>query len=75
MIGLVLEGGGAKGAYHIGVFRALDELNIGLDGVVGTSIGAINGAMIAQGDGPRAWEIWAQIRSSDIFNIRAEKSL
>lgn len=72
MIGLVLEGGGAKGAYHIGVFRALEELKIQLDGVVGTSIGAINGAMIVQGDGVRAWDIWAQIRNSDLFNIRAE---
>ena len=44
MIGLVLEGGGAKGAYHIGAYRALSELGIQIDGVVGTSIGAINAA-------------------------------
>ncbi len=72
MIGLVLEGGGAKGAYHIGVFRALQELDVQLSGVVGTSIGAINGAMIAQGDGEKAWQLWSQIHNSDIFDIRQE---
>lgn len=72
MIGLVLEGGGAKGAYHIGVFRALQELNIEIDGVVGTSIGSINGALIAQGDGEKAWQIWSQIHNSDVFAIRRD---
>ena len=68
-IGLALEGGGAKGAYHIGAYRALLEQGICLDGVVGTSIGAINGAMIAQGDGEAAWDIWATMQSSLLFDI------
>jgi NTE family protein len=69
MIGLVLEGGGAKGAYHIGAYRALSELGIQIDAVVGTSIGAINGAIIAQGDGHKAWDIWAGMQNSTVFEI------
>lgn len=46
-IGLVLSGGGAKGAYHVGVVRALNEMNIGIDMISGASIGALNGAVLA----------------------------
>ncbi len=46
MRGLVLEGGGAKGCYQIGAYKALVEMGITFDYVVGTSIGAINAAMI-----------------------------
>lgn len=58
MIGLVLQGGGAKGGYHIGVWKALKELGIEIGAVTGTSVGALNGAMIAQGDYDKAYEIW-----------------
>jgi NTE family protein len=44
---LVLQGGGALGAYQVGVYRALHERGIAVDWVIGTSIGAINGALIA----------------------------
>jgi NTE family protein len=44
---LVLQGGGALGAYQAGVFQAIHEANIGVDWICGTSIGAINGALIA----------------------------
>jgi NTE family protein len=44
---LVLQGGGALGAYQAGVFETLDQSGITLDWVVGTSIGAINAAIIA----------------------------
>ena len=49
---LVLQGGGALGAYQVGVYQALDQFGIDLDWVVGTSIGAINAAIIA--GSPRA---------------------
>ena len=49
---LVLQGGGALGAYQIGVYEALHEAGIEPDWVIGTSIGAINGAIIA-GNAPR----------------------
>lgn len=46
---LVLSGGGAKGVYHIGVWKALRELDIQVDAFMGTSIGAIIAALLAQG--------------------------
>lgn len=73
MIGLVLEGGGAKGAYHIGVYKALMEMGIHLDGAVGTSIGAVNAAMIVQGQGEVAWDIWSNLNSSSVFDVDDEK--
>ena len=51
-VGLVLSGGGAKGAAHLGVIRALEENNIPIDYVTGTSIGAVVGAMYATGWSP-----------------------
>lgn len=44
---LVLQGGGALGAYQVGVYQALHEAGIEPDWVIGTSIGAINGAIVA----------------------------
>src|SRR5262245_39794114 len=51
-VALVLAGGGAKGAAHIGVLRVLDELHIPVDCVVGTSMGALVGAVYASGVEP-----------------------
>lgn len=48
-IGLVLSGGGAKGLYHIGVIKALEENDIPIDYISGTSMGAIIGALYAAG--------------------------
>jgi Patatin-like phospholipase len=45
--GLVLEGGGAKGAYKLGCLRAFREQAISFDAIAGTSIGALNGALLA----------------------------
>ena len=49
---LVLQGGGALGAYQVGVYQALHEAGIEPDWVIGTSVGAINGALIA-GNAPQ----------------------
>ncbi len=51
-VGLVLSGGGAKGITHIGVIRALEENNIPIDYVAGTSMGAIIGSLYAMGYSP-----------------------
>lgn len=51
-VGLVLSGGGTKGAAHIGVIKALEENNIPIDYVTGTSIGAIIGSLYAMGYTP-----------------------
>lgn len=62
MYGLVLEGGGARGSYHIGAYKALEDLGITdeISVVTGTSIGSINGAMIVQGDADYAEKMWRE---------------
>lgn len=67
--GLILAGGGAKGSYQLGVWRALREMNIKITAVAGTSVGAINGAMVAQGDFDTACEVWGNIDYNVIFNF------
>jgi NTE family protein len=67
--GIVLEGGGAKGAYHIGACKALVELGIKIKGVAGTSVGALNGAMIAQKEIDKAYNLWYNISYSKVINI------
>ena len=52
-VGLVLSGGGAKGITHIGIIQALEENDIPIDYVTGTSIGAIIGALYAMGYTPQ----------------------
>jgi NTE family protein len=51
-VGLVLGGGGAKGAAHVGVLKVLEELRIPVDCIAGTSMGAIVGGMYASGMSP-----------------------
>jgi len=67
MRGLAFEGGGAKGAYQIGVVKALLEKGYKFDGFVGTSMGAVNAAVIAQGDFDKAIELWMNISIVKIF--------
>lgn len=69
MYGLVLEGGGAKGSYHIGVYKALRESGIRIKGIVGTSIGALNGAMIVQNDYDRCYDLWNKITYSMVADV------
>jgi NTE family protein len=69
MYGLVLEGGGAKGAYHIGALKALKELNIEIEAVAGTSIGAMNGAMFVQDKLDIAYDYWYNISTSKVLDI------
>ncbi|HEY8363402.1 MAG TPA: patatin-like phospholipase family protein [Tissierellaceae bacterium] len=72
MYGLVLEGGGARGSYHIGVYKALMEEGIEIKGVVGTSVGALNGAMIVQGDYDKCYELWNKITYSMVVDVNDE---
>lgn len=65
---LTLAGGGAKGAYEIGVYRALDELGFGFDIITGTSIGAVNGAMLVQGDDKVAMELWESLTIDKVMS-------
>ena len=67
--GLVLEGGGAKGAYQIGAWKALKEAGIHIKGIAGTSVGALNGALIAMDDFEKAEKIWETIRYSRVMDV------
>lgn len=69
MTGLVLEGGGARGAYQIGAFRALQEIGIEIKGIAGTSVGALNGAMIAQGELEKAYQLWWDLNPARVFSL------
>lgn len=73
MLGVALEGGGAKGAYQVGAVRALVEKGYKIDAVAGTSIGALNAAMIVQGDIEKLCELWSNINFSDIFDLEDSK--
>ena len=65
-VGLVMSGGGAKGITHIGVIKALEENNIPIDYVAGTSMGAIVGGMYAMGFSTE--QMIAVLKSNDFKN-------
>ena len=66
---LVLSGGGSRGAYQAGVWQALREMGIPIHMVTGSSVGAINGAAIAQGAFAQAQELWRQLETSQVFDV------
>lgn len=68
---LVLGGGGAKGAYEIGAIAALEELGIRAGSVYGTSVGALNAAMYAQGAMDRAQALWENLQLSDVVSAES----
>ena len=70
---IALEGGGAKGAYEVGVWRALDEADVRFDAVAGTSVGALNGAMMVMGELEQALRLWENIRFSQVFDADDEQ--
>jgi len=67
--GLVLGGGGARGAYQIGVWKALLEKDIQLEVITGTSVGGLNGALIAQGNYDQAVTLWEEIETDKVLDI------
>ncbi len=66
---IALEGGGAKGAYQVGAWRALEEAGIRYNAVAGTSVGALNGAMMAMRDLENAEKLWRDMRFSQVMNV------
>lgn len=66
---MVLSGGGSRGAYQIGVWQALNELGIEIDVACGTSVGAINSAMIAQNSFDLAVNLWKTMETEMIFDV------
>lgn len=72
-IGLVLAGGGAKGAYQSGVVKYLAEIDFAPLMIAGTSIGALNGAILASGTSfkqaaDRLWQLWKELGEANIIN-------
>lgn len=71
--GIVLEGGGAKGAYQVGAWQALKEAGIKIKGIAGTSVGALNGAMMCMDDLERAERVWSHLTYSQVMDVEDQK--
>lgn len=76
-VGLVLAGGGARGAYQIGVWKALIELGIDkyISVVSGTSIGAVNAMLFQQGNYDLAEEFWCSVKKEQLLPIDEKELL
>lgn len=70
--GLVLAGGGARGGYEIGVWRALRELGIPIKAIAGTSVGALNGAIMVQDDFEKACDMWTSLSLENVIKVEEE---
>ena len=74
-IGLVLSGGGARGAAHIGVLKVLDDLHVPIDAIAGTSMGAVVGGLYASGFSARDIEsIMTSVNWQDAFRDRPPRT-
>ena len=69
---IALEGGGAKGAYEVGVWKALDEVGVKYHAIAGTSVGALNGAMMVSKDLDKAVHLWENVKFSQVFDADDE---
>ena len=69
--GLVLAGGGAKGAYQLGAWKAMREIGVTFNAVAGVSIGSINGALVVQDDYLTAEALWQSVSLEKGINIEA----
>ena len=69
--GVVLCGGGAKGAYQIGVWKALKKLKFNPEVVTGTSVGALNGSLMVMDDFKKAYDTWMNIDMKQIFSFKS----
>ena len=67
--GIVLEGGGAKGSYQIGAWKALKEAGLRIRGIAGVSVGSLNGALICMDDLEKAEYIWENISYSKVMDV------
>ncbi|MCK5811816.1 MAG: patatin-like phospholipase family protein [Clostridiales bacterium] len=70
---IALGGGGAKGAYQIGVWKALRELDIEIETVLGTSVGAINAAAFAMGNYKQAKKLWKELDYSTVISLKKQQ--
>ena len=70
--GIVFDGGGGRGAYQIGAWKALREAGVKINAVAGTSVGALNGALLCMDDIELAEDLWENITYSDVMAIDDE---
>jgi NTE family protein len=74
-IGLVLSGGGARGAAHVGVLRVLEELHVPIDAIAGTSMGAVVGGLYASGlSASQIEHVFDSVDWSDAFSDRPARA-
>lgn len=71
-LGLVLEGGGVKGAYEAGILDVLCAAGANFDGAAGTSIGAINSALYVEGGVELVTRMWAEVWAGTVMDIDDE---
>ena len=72
-IGLVLSGGGARGAFEAGVVAAMEDFGLDIDVVSGTSAGALNAAGLAAGfSAERLGALWASLSDTDVYRQRRD---
>lgn len=74
MVGLALEGGGAKGSYQAGAYFAMKKCGIKVDAVAGTSIGSLNGALIASHDEDKMLSLWRDATMMELLGIDDAKA-
>lgn len=73
-VGLVLSGGGARGAAHVGVLKVLEELRVPIDAIAGTSMGAVVGGLYASGmTAAEIEQLMATVDWQDAFSDRAAR--
>jgi len=74
VIGLALEGGGAKGSYQAGAYMAMKKCGIRIDAVAGTSIGSLNGALIAAHEEEKMLRLWRDATMMELLGIDDTKA-
>lgn len=72
-VGWVFSGGGAKGAFEIGVASALAKAEMMPNVIIGTSVGALNAAALAKGDINNAGKIWQEIDNKKVYKTKITK--
>jgi len=75
MRAVVLSGGGSKGSYEIGVWKALRKMHISYDIVTGTSVGALNAAFMVEGNYYKAKHLWNTLSFSYLFKEEIDNDL